>query len=179
MANMARYYQVLELEDGASSDAVERAYRELTKVWHPDRFLSESPTLQQKAEEKQKEINEAYEELRAYWAAPPSSGPLEARGVREPSPLDPDPPPSPSVCTSAALTRVGRLVSDWLGPILRKVRLPSELLQDNPGIRPTGAPCDPPRNQGNRPGQGQGRGQGRGSGRGKGPRQGRKRQRRG
>jgi cytoskeletal protein RodZ len=38
------------------------AHRDLTKVWHPDRFLHD-PRLQEKAQEKLKEFNEAYEQL--------------------------------------------------------------------------------------------------------------------
>jgi hypothetical protein len=38
------------------------AHRDLAKVWHPDRFLHD-PRLQQKAQEKLKEINEAYEQI--------------------------------------------------------------------------------------------------------------------
>src|SRR5436309_11754920 len=35
---IAQCYQILELEPGTSSDAVKQAYRELVKIWHPDRF---------------------------------------------------------------------------------------------------------------------------------------------
>src|SRR4029079_18185020 len=36
------------------------AHRDLAKVWHPDRFQHD-PRLQEKAQEKLKEINEAYD----------------------------------------------------------------------------------------------------------------------
>tara|TARA_B100000315_G_C14503677_1_gene553530 strand:- start:516 stop:956 length:441 start_codon:yes stop_codon:yes gene_type:complete len=58
-----RYYEILELKPGASAEEIKRAYKDLVKVWHPDRF-SHDPQLQQKAQEKLKEINEAYEQLR-------------------------------------------------------------------------------------------------------------------
>src|SRR4029079_15571064 len=38
------------------------AHRDLAKVWHPDRFVHD-PRLQEKAQEKLKEINEAYDLL--------------------------------------------------------------------------------------------------------------------
>lgn len=38
MDDMKRYYEILELEPGASPEEVKRAYRDLVKVWHPDRF---------------------------------------------------------------------------------------------------------------------------------------------
>ncbi|UCC39695.1 MAG: J domain-containing protein [Candidatus Aminicenantes bacterium] len=65
MDNMKRYYQILELEPGASPEEVKQAYRDLAKVWHPDRF-SHDPSLQKKAQEKLKEINEAYEKLSSH-----------------------------------------------------------------------------------------------------------------
>jgi hypothetical protein len=55
-------YRVLELAPGATLEDVKRSYRELVKVWHPDRFASDSK-LQQKAGEKIKEINLAYEQI--------------------------------------------------------------------------------------------------------------------
>lgn len=57
-----RFYELLGASPGASRQELKAAYRDLTKVWHPDRFAHD-PRLQQKAEEKLKEINEAYEHL--------------------------------------------------------------------------------------------------------------------
>ena len=57
-----RFYEVLGVRPGASRQELKTAYRDLTKVWHPDRFAHD-PRLQKKAEEKIKEINEAYDQL--------------------------------------------------------------------------------------------------------------------
>ncbi len=59
---LERYYELLGVRPGASAQELKEAYRDLAKVWHPDRF-SHDPRLQQKAQEKLKEINEAYEGL--------------------------------------------------------------------------------------------------------------------
>lgn len=59
------HYKILELEPGASQDDIRQAYKDLAKVWHPDRF-ADSPRLQHKAEEKLKLINTAYEFLKSY-----------------------------------------------------------------------------------------------------------------
>lgn len=59
---MDDYYGILGLDPGASSEQVRQAYRDMARVWHPDRFAHD-PRLQQKAQEKLKEINEAYERL--------------------------------------------------------------------------------------------------------------------
>ena len=56
------YYLVLGLEPGASLGEVKKAYRAEVKRWHPDRFNCD-PRLEQGAEEKLKEINEAYNAL--------------------------------------------------------------------------------------------------------------------
>jgi TPR repeat protein len=88
MDDIRECYRILDLEPGASVEEIKRAYRELVKVWHPDRFRSD-PKLQAKAGEKLKEINLAYERLSKEAAAeasaqrsrpqPPDSGPEQAR----------------------------------------------------------------------------------------------------
>ena len=55
-------YELLGVKPGVSNRDLKAAHRDLAKVWHPDRFLHD-PRLQQKALEKLKQINEAYELL--------------------------------------------------------------------------------------------------------------------
>ncbi|HXQ70330.1 MAG TPA: J domain-containing protein [Pyrinomonadaceae bacterium] len=57
-----RAYDVLGVKPGVSDGELKAAHRDLAKVWHPDRFVHD-PRLQEKAQEKLKEINEAYEQL--------------------------------------------------------------------------------------------------------------------
>lgn len=64
-AEINRCYRVLELEPGASLEQVKQAWRELVKVWHPDRFPNDVK-LQSKAQERLKDINGAYEMLERY-----------------------------------------------------------------------------------------------------------------
>src|SRR5918996_2662510 len=54
--------RVLEIERGASLEEIKQAYRDQTKVWHPDRF-SNDLRLQKKAEDKIKQLNLAYRRL--------------------------------------------------------------------------------------------------------------------
>ncbi|HEY9749723.1 MAG TPA: GUN4 domain-containing protein [Allocoleopsis sp.] len=58
------HYQTLELKPGASQAEIKQAYRDLALVWHPDRF-ADNPRLREKAEEKLKQINAAYNFLKS------------------------------------------------------------------------------------------------------------------
>lgn len=60
--NQDKAYELLGVKPGVSNRELKAAHRDLAKVWHPDRFLHD-PRLQEKAQEKLKEINEAYELL--------------------------------------------------------------------------------------------------------------------
>lgn len=55
---------VLELRPGATANEIKEAYRDMVKVWHPDRFGND-PRLRQRAERQLKLINEAYRVLRS------------------------------------------------------------------------------------------------------------------
>lgn len=57
MATKRDYYEVLGIQKGASDDEIKKAFRKLAKKYHPD--MNKEPG----AEEKFKEINEAYEVL--------------------------------------------------------------------------------------------------------------------
>ena len=52
-------YKVLGIKEGASYDEIKRAYRELAKKYHPDRY--QNNPLSDLADEKMREINEAYD----------------------------------------------------------------------------------------------------------------------
>lgn len=57
-------YRLLEIDPAVSDEELKRAHRDLTKVWHPDRFQHD-PSMQARAQEKLKAINEAYETIRS------------------------------------------------------------------------------------------------------------------
>lgn len=58
---MRNPYEVLEIKEGASEEEIKKAYRELVKKYHPDQY-QDNP-LSKLAEEKLREINEAYDYL--------------------------------------------------------------------------------------------------------------------
>jgi hypothetical protein len=85
---LLKCYELLGVAPGTNGPELKQAYLDLAKVWHPDRFTHD-PRLQQKAQEKLKEINEAYERLktgRAPRPAPPTNSykPRAAAGRRRP-----------------------------------------------------------------------------------------------
>lgn len=71
-----RSFEILELDQGATEADARQAYKDIVNVWHPDRF-SANPRLKQKAEQKLKEVNVAYEAVKSFFQQrEPSNGEL-------------------------------------------------------------------------------------------------------
>ena len=64
MTRAEQYYSVLGVDANVTPEQLKQAYRDLVRIWHPDRFAHDR-RLQLKAEAKLKEINEAYEQLQS------------------------------------------------------------------------------------------------------------------
>jgi curved DNA-binding protein CbpA len=58
---MANPYEILGVREGANKEEIKKAYRELAKKYHPDQYGTNP--LKDLAEEKMREVNEAYEYL--------------------------------------------------------------------------------------------------------------------
>lgn len=67
MKSVKQCLEILGVNPNTTPDQIKVAYRDLVRVWHPDRFVHDK-RLQQKAEEKLKEINDAYEQLQSAFA---------------------------------------------------------------------------------------------------------------
>ena len=57
---MKNYYEILEVNENASKEIIEKAYKVLIKKYHPDLYMGEKRKI---AEEKVRDINEAYKIL--------------------------------------------------------------------------------------------------------------------
>lgn len=105
--DLGRAYDVLGVKPGVSDRDLKAAHRDLAKVWHPDRFLHD-PRLQEKAQDKLKEINEAYELL-------------ISRNTRRPTPPRPQTSPAGApVAHSADIPRRRGIGWHWYvaGPLV-------------------------------------------------------------
>ena len=65
-------YEVLGIPHGASEETIKKAYRDLARKYHPDNYANNP--LADLAQEKMKEINEAYDSLMKGGSAPTGSG---------------------------------------------------------------------------------------------------------
>jgi len=61
---LTQYYTCLELRSGASAEEIRRAYRRLIKANHPDVVAGLGDEARQIAEERARELNEAYDALK-------------------------------------------------------------------------------------------------------------------
>ena len=80
-------FEILELDRGASTDEIKQSYKDIVAVWHPDRF-SNNPRLKQKAEEKLKEVNVAYDTLKSYLSSEQQMEPKQEKAQPDAAPYD-------------------------------------------------------------------------------------------
>ena len=100
--------RVLGLAPSATEQAIKEAYLDLVKVWHPDRFGSDA-RLREKAQEKLKEVNAAFAQLRGY-------SPSDSRPPREAVP--PVPPVRPVYEPQPAVRYAPKFAPTRVSPLL-------------------------------------------------------------
>ena len=64
-SSQANAYKILEIEKGASTQAIKKAYRKMAKKFHPDKVQHLGEAHQKGAEEKFRKVQEAYEQLQS------------------------------------------------------------------------------------------------------------------
>jgi hypothetical protein len=73
VSRLAQAYRILGVERWASDQELKQRYRDLARVWHPDRFATDA-RMRVRAEEELKSINAAFDLVkseRAHGARPP------------------------------------------------------------------------------------------------------------
>jgi len=101
--------EILGLESVASPEELKRAYRDLVKIWHPDRFHS-NPGLGKIAGEKLKEINFAYKHLHAYF------DPSQSKRLRTSTPASQGEPSGPGEINKAGFQQ-GKQSGNFSDPL--------------------------------------------------------------
>ena len=81
--DVKRCFKILEIKETESLDEIKQAYRDLIAIWHPDRY-AQNPRLQEKATEKVKELNGAYNYLVSHISQIKSAGGNETNTAKDP-----------------------------------------------------------------------------------------------
>ncbi len=102
--------RILELPDNPSAMDIKDAYRLLVRVWHPDKY-SHDPILQQRAQDKLKQINAAYEWLNMHLSET-NSGSTDKTVVPCYPPYN---PPSPTYNTARTPSSQSPRIRDYQG----------------------------------------------------------------
>ncbi|MDX1983084.1 MAG: WG repeat-containing protein [Bryobacteraceae bacterium] len=87
-ADLGAFYAVLELPAGAPFDEARSAYRDLVRVWHPDRFANDV-RLRRRCEEKLKVLNDAYHRIEKAQQSPACATPVKRQPAYANSSLSP------------------------------------------------------------------------------------------
>ncbi|MBA2714952.1 MAG: DnaJ domain-containing protein [Rubrobacteraceae bacterium] len=73
-ARLATARKTLGVAKGASAEEIIAAYRELARTHHPDKVASLEPEVREYSEQRMKEINSAYADLKRQWNSPVTDG---------------------------------------------------------------------------------------------------------
>jgi DnaJ-domain-containing protein 1 len=73
-ATVAAARRALGVTKGTSTQEISAAYRKLARTHHPDKVANLEPEVREYSEQRMKEINAAYAELRRQWNDPAAEG---------------------------------------------------------------------------------------------------------
>jgi len=157
--DIMRCFEVLELDPGASPDEAKQAYKDIVNVWHPDRFSS-NLRLKEKAEEKIKEVNAAYDTVKSFLSSKQTQEPEKQETPRASS--NAEARDNTEAMVEAGTNIILNACSYFYKTIRRFVVDQAQKLEEKAEAGPDG----PARKE--RQGRGSGRHNGRGMGRGRG-----------
>ena len=124
MAGVAEADLVLAPESGIPPEGVEIAYRESPGVLQPEEPRRAGPPQERRDEPDQRAARAAPEPLLAHPPPPPSAAPPRGPAAGTTIIIDPSAPFRPLGPRPDALRRAAEFLTFWLGPLLRKARLP-------------------------------------------------------
>jgi hypothetical protein len=79
-------YQVLGVSRLATLEEVTAAYRALAQTYHPDRHIDSSPAVQRQAEQRMREVNQAFLTLKkGSWLAPTPESQIRSWATPDPN----------------------------------------------------------------------------------------------
>src|SRR5215218_1653925 len=73
-ARLAAARRALGVAKGAGAEEIITAYRKLARSYHPDKVATFEPEVREYSEQRMKEINDAYSELKRHWNDPATGG---------------------------------------------------------------------------------------------------------
>jgi hypothetical protein len=73
-ARLAMARRALGVSKGAGAEEISAAYRKLARTHHPDKVANLEPEVREYSEQRMKEINAAYSELKRQWNNPATEG---------------------------------------------------------------------------------------------------------
>jgi hypothetical protein len=75
-------FSLIGVEPGSSPDEVEKAYRTLAQIYHPDRYEGAPNEVRLEAEQRMAQLNAARDAIRAGYQRPTDGDPMEAENLR-------------------------------------------------------------------------------------------------
>jgi Concanavalin A-like lectin/glucanases superfamily/DnaJ domain len=137
MDQLSKCYLILGLDAGASQEQVKQAYRDLVNVWHPDRF-SHNERLRLVTLEKIKEINGAYEFLKASFFEADIASATNATSEAEAPNVEPDEEiPKPTSNRGAMWLVLAFLICALASAMVFFLKKTSAINRTNESNRPT------------------------------------------
>jgi len=131
--NFSHYFKILGIEPSSDWQQVRKAYRHKARIWHPDR-LPDIDNLRSQAEEKFKDVNNAFHTLSAYHRR---HGRLPKVHTAEQKNRHKAKAHTPNTAKSSTLTTKKRIKRWMARPLTRRLLIAAALLMIAYGLWPS------------------------------------------